>query len=107
MIKGMSLKNLIAAGIACVMVTTWLPVQALAATYVSKHLSSSTVYSNNIHDHNYSSVSSVADSYMCTGNDGTVTRVENFGDVILVEKYNSKYQITMQHFQPFYNHLKD
>lgn len=73
-----------------------MPVSVSAASYVSTHNSSSTVYSNNMHDHVYSSVAKVANSYMCTCPDGTVARVENFGDVILIEKYNSKYKMTMQ-----------
>lgn len=68
----------------------------LAAGYVFVHPSSSTVYSNNIHDNVYTSIKPVPNSYMCANPDGTVSRVENFGDVILVESYNSKYKMTMQ-----------
>lgn len=71
-------------------------IQSSAASYVSYHPSTSKIYSNNIHEHNYNGTTKVSNSYMCTGTDGTVTRVENFGDVILIEKYNSKYQIVMQ-----------
>lgn len=56
----------------------------------------SNIISNNIHDHVYSGSSQVANSFLFNNNDGTFTRVENMGDIILVEKYNSSFRVISQ-----------
>ena len=58
----------------------------------------SNVVTNNIHDHEYSSNNNgrVTNSYLYNNGDGTFTRVENMGDVILVERYNASYKLVQQ-----------
>lgn len=56
----------------------------------------SNVVTNNIHDHEYTSNSRVSNSYLYNNGDGTFTRVENMGDVILVERYNASYKLVQQ-----------
>lgn len=56
----------------------------------------SNVVTNNIHDHEYTSNSRVPNSYLYNNGDGTFTRVENMGDIILVERYNSAYKLAQQ-----------
>ena len=56
----------------------------------------SNVVTNNIHDHNYSTNDQVSDSYLFNNGDGTFTRLENMGDIILIEKYNASYRLVYQ-----------
>lgn len=69
---------------------------AKAASY-----NGSSIISNNIHDHDYSEYSAVSNSYLIPASDGSFTRVENFGDVILIEKYNSSFSVLWQATVPF------
>ena len=80
--------------VVCLMMTT--PLVSVAGVY-----SGSNVISNNIHDHVYTTNSVVSNSYMMTNSDGTITRIENMGDVILYEKYNSSFQLVHQGTIPF------
>lgn len=61
----------------------------------------SNIVTNNVHDHVYSQNSQVADSYLVDNRDGTFSRVENMGDIILVERYNSSFQLMSQATVPF------
>lgn len=67
-----------------------------AATY-----NGSNIISNNIHDHEYTNTSQVSNSYMIANPDGTVSRLESFGDIILLEKYNSSFACVSQSFLSF------
>lgn len=80
--------------VVCLMMAT--PLVSVAGVY-----SGSNVISNNIHDHVYTTNSVVSNSYMMTNSDGTITRIENMGDVILYEKYNSSFQLVHQGTIPF------
>lgn len=75
---------------------TVIPIQSDAGVY-----SGSGVVSNNIHEHEYTSNSKVSNSYLCNNMDGTFSRIENMGDGILVEKYNSSRQLINQAVKPF------
>lgn len=75
---------------------TVIPIQSDAGVY-----SGSGVVSNNIHEHEYTSNSKVSNSYLCNNMDGTFSRIENMGDGILVEKYNSSMQLINQAVKPF------
>lgn len=78
----------------CLTVSFTLPfltVDADAAVY-----SGSSIVSNNIHDHDYSGYQNVTNSYLVPYSDGSFTRVESFGDVILLEKYNSNFTLAWQ-----------
>ena len=61
----------------------------------------SNIISNNIHDHDYSGTAKVSNSYLVPNSNGTFTRVENYGDVILVETYNSAFKCINQATIPF------
>lgn len=89
------MKKIIAVLTAIVCMWTILPVNTRAL------ITSSKIYSNNIHEHVYATTSKVSNSYMCVNPDGTISRIENYGDVILNEKYNSKFKITSQSTIPF------
>ncbi len=56
----------------------------------------SNIVSNNIHDHEYTTNGRVSNSYLYNNGDGTFTRVENMGDIILVERYNTAYRLVQQ-----------
>lgn len=56
----------------------------------------SNIVSNNIHDHEYTTNGRVSNSYLYNNGDGTFTRVENMGDIILVERYNTAYKLVQQ-----------
>lgn len=56
----------------------------------------SNVVTNNIHDHAYTDNSRVSNSYLINNGDGTFTRLENMGDIILLERYNSSYRLIHQ-----------
>lgn len=60
----------------------------------------SSVLSNNIHEHVYTTNSKVSNSYMFANPDGTVSRIENYGDVILHEKYSAKFKLAYQGVLP-------
>ena len=68
-----------------------LSIKADAASY-----NGSSIVSNNIHDHAYTDNASVSNSYLIPNADGSVTRVENFGDIILVEQYSSSFTLLWQ-----------
>ncbi len=51
------------------------------------------VVSNNIHDNEYTQRKQIAQSYLCNNGDGTLSRVENFGDIIMVEYYDAKFNV--------------
>ncbi len=72
-------------------VLPFLTVDADAAVY-----SGSSIVSNNIHDHDYSDYQNVTNSYLVPYSDGSFTRVESFGDVILLEKYNANFTLAWQ-----------
>ena len=61
----------------------------------------SNIISNNIHDHVYSGNAKVSNSYLMKNADGTLTRIENYGDVILCEKYSSAFKVISQSTIPF------
>lgn len=61
----------------------------------------SNIISNNIHDHVYTTTSKVSNSYISVNSNNTFTRVENYGDVILVETYNSSFKVISQTTIPF------
>lgn len=69
-------------------------------TYAAEYPGSDIV-SNNIHDHVYQTTSHVSNSYLAANKDGTFYRIENYGDVILVEKYNSSFKVISQFTVPF------
>ncbi len=69
---------------------------ALSADAASKTVNG--VLSNNIHDGEYYSRAAVSMSAMVNNNDGTISRVESFGDIILVERYNAKLTLIEQKF---------
>ena len=66
----------------------------------AKSVSSRGVVSNNIHENDYSYRKPVADCYIAAGFGGCFSRVENMGDIILVEDYNASMKLTLQHFVP-------
>ena len=51
------------------------------------------VVSNNIHDNEYTQQKQIAQSYLCNNGDGTLSRVENFGDIIMVEYYDAAFNV--------------
>ena len=51
------------------------------------------VVSNNIHDNEYTQQKQIAQSYLCNNGDGTLSRVENFGDIIMVEYYDGAFNV--------------
>lgn len=67
----------------------------------SAQYNGSNIISNNIHDHDYNGTAKVSNSYLVSNADGTFTRVENYGDVILVETYNSAFKCIKQTTVPF------
>lgn len=52
--------------------------------------------SNNIHDHAYEGNAKVANSYLVQNPDGTLTRLENFGNVFLTECYSGAFKLLTQ-----------
>jgi len=72
------------------------PLTAVAGEYAG-----SNIVTNNIHDHEYGQNSYVSDSYIANNGDGTFSRVENMGDIILVEKYNASCRLLSQMTVPF------
>lgn len=53
----------------------------------------SDIVTNNIHDHVYQSQSCVSNSYLIDNGNGTFSRLENMGDILLVETYNAAFQL--------------
>lgn len=82
--------------IVCLLSLGLIPVQSKAAVYPG-----SSIVTNNIHDHVYSSQSQVSNSYLITNANGTFTRVENMGDIILLETYSSSFGLLSQTTVPF------
>ena len=70
-------------------------------TTVAGEYAGSNIVTNNIHDHEYGQNSYVSDSYIANNGDGTFSRVENMGDIILVEKYNASCRLISQMTVPF------
>ena len=58
------------------------------------------VISNNIHENDYNYRKAVADCYIAAGLGGYFSRVENMGDIILIEDYSPSMKLTLQHFVP-------
>ena len=56
------------------------------------------IVTNNIHDNDYTARKSVPNCYVCDNKNGTFSRVENMGDIILVETYNSSFAVIEQRF---------
>lgn len=79
--------------VAVLMATTvaGMPLEAQAGCY-----NGSNIVTNNIHDHVYSSYSNVSNSYLVNNGNGTFSRVENMGDIVLLETYNSSYKMISQ-----------
>ena len=65
-----------------------LPMSSDAAAVVTTG-----VVSNNIHDNDYTQYRQVAQSYLCNNGDGTLSRVENFGDIVMVEYFDGAYNV--------------
>lgn len=61
----------------------------------------SNVVTNNIHDHVYSNNAKVSNSYLFDNGNGTFSRLENMGDIILVEIYNANFRLVSQFTVPF------
>ena len=78
-------KKFIAPLIALFVILTAAPIIAGAASKVN----GKSIVTNNIHDNDYSARKRVADSYVVDNGNSTFSRVENMGDIILVETYNS------------------
>ena len=62
----------------------------------AKEYTGSGILSNNIHDHVYTDHAKISNSYIITNPNNTFTRIENYGDVILVETYNSSFKLVSQ-----------
>ncbi|MBR1472242.1 MAG: hypothetical protein IJ600_11455 [Lachnospiraceae bacterium] len=51
------------------------------------------VVSNNIHNGEYTQRKQVAQSYLCDNRNGTFSRIENMGDIIMVEFYDASFHV--------------
>lgn len=89
-------KRIVAVLTAIMLLVFLVPEEAVAATYVG-----SGILSNNIHDHAYDNSAIVSNSYLINNGNGTLTRLENFGDVFLVEKYNQAFKLLGQGTLPY------
>lgn len=87
-------KKFIAPLIALFVILTAAPIIAGAASKVN----GKSIVTNNIHDNDYSARKRVADSYVVDNGNSTFSRVENMGDIILVETYNSGLTLLGQSF---------
>lgn len=56
----------------------------------------SNILSNNIHDHVYTDNARVSNSYLIVNPNNTFSRIENYGDVILVETYSNQFKLLTQ-----------
>ena len=56
------------------------------------------IITNNIHGNEYTSTRKVADSAIVNNNNGTFGRVENMGDIVLVESYSADFKLIGQMF---------
>lgn len=88
--------RILAVVLAIVLLFLWSPVTTHAATYTG-----SGILSNNIHDHVYETSGKVSNSYLVNNGNGVLTRIENFGDVLLIENYNTSFKMTGQGTIPF------
>ena len=77
----------------CVFFISTASIESDAASVTAKG-----VVTNNIHDNNYSGTATVSNSALVNNNDGTFSRVENMGDIVLVEKYNTSGTLLEQRF---------
>ena len=89
--KSNIISKVCAVSMAMVVAVTLMPGKLTAASYKG-----SNIVSNNIHDNSYMTTSKVSNSYMCVNPDGTLSRIENFGDIILYERYTSKFKLVSQ-----------
>ncbi len=64
----------------------------------ASRVNSKSVVTNNIHDNDYTQRKRVANCYVCDNGNGTFSRVENMGDIILIESYNSSLVLRTQQF---------
>ncbi|MBR3104322.1 MAG: hypothetical protein IKH46_10935 [Lachnospiraceae bacterium] len=51
------------------------------------------VVDNNIHDNDYTQYKPVTQCYLCNNGDGTLSRIENFGDIVMVEYFDGAYNV--------------
>ena len=79
---------------AAVLLFLSLPLYCATATAATHN--GSGIVTNNIHDHNYEGSGRIANSYLVDNGNGTFSRVENMGDIILVETYNGNFQMIRQ-----------
>ncbi|MCR5249976.1 MAG: hypothetical protein K6E50_05160 [Lachnospiraceae bacterium] len=74
----------------------------VTATPLALHAASKTnskaIVTNNIHDNDYSARKRVANSYVVDNLNGTFSRVENMGDIVLIETYNNYLTLLGQQF---------
>ena len=84
-------RKIFACILAVILVSLSVPFSAYAKEYAG-----SGITSNNIHDHVYESRTRVSNSYIAVNSDNTFSRIENFGDVILIETYDSSFKLKAQ-----------
>ena len=89
----MKVRRLIAGALVALITFSGFAVYPAAKAYTSTG-----VVSNNIHDHEYVNSTSVSHSYMIANPDGTISRLEDFGDIFLLETYNSSFKCLSQNF---------
>ncbi|MBR5421871.1 MAG: hypothetical protein IK115_12060 [Lachnospiraceae bacterium] len=87
-------KKVLAVVLAAAVVCVSVPIISSAKYKVN----SRSIVSNNIHDNDYTDRKRVANCYMTDNGNGTFARVENMGDIVLIENYNSSLTCLGQRF---------
>ena len=76
----------------CILVAA--PIIAGAASKIN----GKSIVTNNIHDNDYTGRKRVANCYVVDNKNATFSRVENMGDIVLIETYNSGLTLLGQSF---------
>ncbi len=88
------IKRMLAPLLAVLVILTAAPIIAGAASKVN----GKSIVTNNIHDNDYTGRKRVANCYVVDNGNNTFSRVENMGDIVLIETYNSGLTLLGQSF---------